>query len=111
MPNYLDDFYIIKFSYHFFECLLATLFHRKRYDFSENFIHHILTIVLICYSYCTNVIPIGAVIMLIMDSSDIFVSFFKLTVDVSPRLQFAMFVGMFVSWIYLRMWFYPVHLI
>ena len=35
------------------------------------------------YSYCTNIIPIGGPIMLVMDASDVLVAIFKLTVDVS----------------------------
>lgn len=111
LPPFLDDFYIVKFAYHFYECLNASLFHRNRRDFSEHFFHHLLTIVLISYSYFTNVIPIGAVIMLVMDFSDIFVCIFKMTVDVSDALQFPAFLGMLFSWIYLRMWHFPMYLI
>lgn len=82
----MDDFYIIKFAYHFYECIVVTLFHRDRHDLAEHVLHHIFTIVLVGYSYVTNVIPIGGVVMLIMDWSDIFVAMFKLTVDVTETL-------------------------
>jgi very-long-chain ceramide synthase len=61
------------------------LFHRDRRDFSEFLLHHILTIVLVGYSYGTNVIPIGGSVMLIMDASDALVAIFKLTVDVYEK--------------------------
>jgi acyl-CoA-dependent ceramide synthase len=80
---YLDDFYIIKFAYHFFEFVNASLFHRNRRDFSEFLIHHILTMVLISYSYLSNFLPMGMVIMFTMDFSDIFVATFKLAVDLN----------------------------
>ena len=102
---------MIKFAYHLYECIVATLFHRERRDFSEHFFHHIVTIVLVSYSYFTNVMPIGMIVMLVTDSSDIFVSIFKLTVDVSKRFQIYGFIGMFVAWLYMRIWFYPVYLI
>jgi ceramide synthetase len=91
--------------------ILATLFHRDRKEFPEYFLHHICTITLVSYSYFTNVIPIGAAVMLIMDCSDIFVSLFKLGVDVSDKLQMPGFLLMFSTWTYLRMWFYPIYLI
>ena len=111
LPRYLDDFYIIKFAYHVFECLNATFLHRDRKDFSEFLLHHILTIVLVGYSYITNVIPIGGSVMLIMDASDIFTALFKLTVDVSDRMLAPCYFLMVSTWIYFRMWFFPIYLI
>lgn len=110
LPRYLDDFYIIKFAYHLFECLSAGIFHRDRKDFSEFLLHHILTIVLVGYSYVTNVIPIGGSVMLIMDASDIFTALFKLTVDVSDAFLMPSYVLMLTSWVYFRMWFFPIYL-
>ena len=91
--------------------LNASLFHRDRRDFSEFLLHHIVTIVLVGYSYCTNVIPIGSSIMLIMDASDVLVAVFKLTVDVYEKIQVPSYFLMLSGWIYLRLWFYPVYLI
>jgi len=65
--------------------LNASLFHRDRRDFSEFLLHHIVTIVLVGYSYSTNVIPIGGSIMLVMDASDVLVAVFKLTIDVYEK--------------------------
>ena len=107
----MDDFYIIKFAYHIFECLNAGLFHRDRKDFSEFLLHHILTIVMVGYSYITNVIPIGGGVMLVMDASDIFTALFKLTVDVSDKLLAPAFIMMISTWTYFRMWFYPIYLV
>jgi very-long-chain ceramide synthase len=111
LPRYLDDFYVIKFSYHIFEIINASLFHRDRRDFSEFLLHHIVTIVLVGYSYGTNVIPIGGAIMLVMDASDVLVAVFKLTVDAYDHLQFPAFLMMVAGWVYFRLWFYPVYLI
>ena len=94
-----------------FECLNAGLLHRDRKDFSELLLHHILTIVMVGYSYITNIIPIGGSIMLVMDASDIFTALFKLTVDVSDRLLTPCFTIMVGTWIYFRIWFFPVYLI
>lgn len=109
LPKYLDDFYIIKFAYHFFEMAHAFLFHRNRRDFSEFLLHHIMTMVLIGYSYYSNFIPIGSVIMLVMDFSDIFVALFKISIDVNESVQALFFYAMLGSWVYYRIWYYPMH--
>ena len=61
------------------------------------------------YSYLTNVIPIGGSVMLIMDASDIFTALFKMTVDVSESLLFPVYLVMLVTWVYFRMWFFPIY--
>ncbi len=106
----MDDFYVIKFSYHVFEIINASLFHMDRRDFSEFLLHHIVTIVMVGYSYGTNIIPIGGPIMLVMDASDVLVAVFKLTVDAYDKLQFPCFIAMTAGWIYFRLWFFPVYL-
>lgn len=63
--------------------VLNVLFHRDRRDFSEFLLHHILTIALVLFSYSVNFLPVGAIIMLLMDFSDIFVAVFKMAVDVN----------------------------
>lgn len=87
----MDDFYVMKFAYHFFEFVLAVSFHRNRRDFSEFVLHHILTMVLIGCSYSTNNLPIGMVIMFTMDFSDIFIATFKLAVDINEVFQLLMY--------------------
>jgi len=111
LPKYLDDFYVIKFSYHIYEIINAAGFHRNRRDFSEFLLHHIVTITMVGYSYCTNIIPIGGSIMLVMDASDVLVAVFKLTVDAYEKLQFPIFLSMVIGWVYFRIWFFPVYLI
>jgi hypothetical protein len=112
LPRYMDDFHLIKFTYHVYEIMNASFFHRDRRDFSEFLLHHIITIVMVGYAYGTNIIPIGGPIMLVMDASDVFVALFKLTVDAYTEIiAFPTFISMIVSWIYLRLWFFPVYLI
>jgi acyl-CoA-dependent ceramide synthase len=89
----------------------ASLFHRDRRDFSEFLLHHIVTIVMVGYAYCTNIIPIGGPIMFVMDASDVLVALFKLTVDVYENIAFPVFLLMVSGWVYFRLWFFPVYLI
>lgn len=49
--------------------------------------------------------------MILMDSSDVFVAMFKMAVDVNETMQNILFTLMFVTWTYLRMYLFPVHVI
>lgn len=112
IPNFMDDLYIIKLSYHLYEQMYTLIFQRERRDFPEIMLHHFLTLVLILFSYSVNFMPMGAVVMLIHDVTDLVVSVFKLCVDIcSHTVQFCVYGVMFVSWIYFRLYIFPVYII
>jgi ceramide synthetase len=110
-PQYLDSFYLISLSYNVFESIYACVYNSKRYDFSEILLHHLVTFGLISYSYFTKKLPLGAVTMLLMDASDIFVSLFKLTVDIFDKLTVLSYTFMLLAWLYFRMFLFPVEVI
>eukprot|EP00347_Sterkiella_histriomuscorum_P000381 403376081 len=111
VPRFLDDLYVIKLAYHCFEAILTMVFHRDRRDFSEFLLHHLLTIAMVSYSYFTNFLPVGSIVMIIMDFTDIFVAMFKMAVDVNETMQNTLFILMLVTWSYFRIYFFPVHVI
>ncbi|CDW88398.1 UNKNOWN [Stylonychia lemnae] len=112
IPKYLDDIYILKLSYHVYELIYTMGFQISRRDFPEYIFHHIITLVLVLFSYSVNFLPIGAVIMLIHDFPDIFISLFKITYDiVSSKFQHILAAIMFPLWIYCRIFFFPVYMI
>ena len=80
----LDEFYIFKLGYHFFELCQTISRDRDRRDFMEYFLHHLLTAALIFFSYTLNCMPVGAAVMILHDITDLAVSIFKLTVDITP---------------------------
>lgn len=86
VPRFLDDLYVIKLAYHFYEAILTLAFHRNRRDFAEFMLHHLLTIALVSYSYFTNCLPVGSIVMILMDFTDIFVAMFKMAVDVNETM-------------------------
>jgi ceramide synthetase len=111
-PYFLDDFYIFKLSYHLYELCYCLSFQRARADFPEYILHHLVTWALIFFSYTMNMTSMGAVVMLVHDLSDLAVTLFKLTVDITPLvIEVASYLTMVISWFYLRLWFFPANII
>ena len=68
----LKIYYFWNFSYH----LMSTLFHltqTKRKNWQEMTMHHIITLILITFSYVLGLLKIGHIVMLIHDIPDIFI--------------------------------------
>jgi len=114
LPEYLDDFYVFKISFHLYELGNTLVYGRERADFLEYALHHLMTWALIHFSYAMNYIPIGAAIMLIHDVTDIPVTTIKLIADINITSKYAelvVIIAMFTSWLYLRLWFFPCKII
>ncbi|KAI4879341.1 hypothetical protein NFI96_015711 [Prochilodus magdalenae] len=62
-------YYMIELGF-YWSLLLCVSVDVKRKDFKEQIIHHIATIFLLGFSYCSNYIRIGTLVMLVHDSSD-----------------------------------------
>ena len=100
--------YVMKLAYQIYETLDTLICDRNKRDFSEMFLHHIVTLMLVLFSYSTNFLPIGAVIMLIHDASDILLGVFRLIIESSPRLTNTGLLAYIVcvsGWIYFRIYF------
>jgi very-long-chain ceramide synthase len=112
IPKYLDDFYVIKLAFHIFEIVYVLIFHINRRDLSEFVLHHFVTIMLVVFSYSMNYLPIGSVIMLAHDLPDVFLNIFRICMDTTGVFMIILsYSGMLFSWIYFRLYVFPVWVI
>lgn len=108
----MDDYYVIKLSFHLFEIVYTLIFHFHRRDLSDFLLHHFVTFMLVQFSYSMNYMPVGAVIMLIHDISDLSVNIFKLSIDYTKTIWIAVTYSLMLSsWIYFRLYFFGVWII
>ena len=83
------------------------MFQRGRSDFSEYLLHHLVTLMLITISYSVNFLPIGAVIVIICDGTDIFVKLTKASIDVVPLFYTAcLWFMLTVTWAIFRVYYF-----
>jgi hypothetical protein len=81
----------------------------RRKDFLESMAHHVVTLVLLLYSYYLNLTSVGVMIMLLHDICDVPFELAKLlkysNKQTAADASFAVF---FVTWIVMRMVYFPL---
>ncbi|GLJ30150.1 hypothetical protein SUGI_0596390 [Cryptomeria japonica] len=97
------------FTYSFF----ATFFwETRRSDFLVTAMHHVATVVLITLSYMLRFARVGSMVLAIHDASDVILEFSKMLkyigYDLLPSITFVIFV---ISWIALRLIYFPIWII
>lgn len=95
-------------AYHSYELFFTLVFQRHSRDFSEYLLHHIVTIMLVVISYSSNWLPVGSVIMLLHEASDVPLALFKMAVEMwNDTYMFTLYGIFIVGWFHMRMFFYP----
>ncbi|KAM3870710.1 ceramide synthase 2-like [Diretmus argenteus] len=112
-------YYILEMSF-YLSLLLSLTFDVKRKDFNEQVIHHIATLTLLGFSWTSNYIRIGTLVMAVHDSADIFLEGAKVfnyaKWQQTANAMFVVFIILFILtrlvifpfWLIHCTWVYPV---
>jgi len=111
--SYHEDvahYYLWGLSYH----VMSLVYHLgmpKKPDFMEMFLHHVVTIFLIFFSYMSGYLRIGSLVFFLHDVTDVASYLMKTAVDTQSSLfnKFA-FSNLLISWGYGRLFVFPYFL-
>ncbi|XP_026545270.1 ceramide synthase 4-like, partial [Notechis scutatus] len=65
----LYGYYLLQFSL-YLTLVISMPFDVKQKDFNMMIVHHVISMLLIGFSYCVNFIPIGSLVMILQDAPD-----------------------------------------
>jgi len=112
MPWDLKVYYQISLGYHLHSLAYHSFWTKRRNDFIEMLLHHLVTVFLIGFSYMFNWLKVGLLVMLVHDVSDIPGYLVRIFVDtkylVCTLISYALLL---VGWGYLRLYVFPMVII
>lgn len=107
----LDDcvwiYYMVSLGY-YWSMTVTHFFQHRRKDSTQLFVHHVLTILLITFSWAVNFVRIGTLVLVVHECGDIpmlLAKIFKLCGQ--QRLMDGMFLVFLVLWLCTRVGLYP----
>jgi len=110
--GYYKLYYLLQFGFYVHSLMVHFFFEVKRSDFYVLFVHHIVTIWLIHFSYVSGLWKIGVLIMVVHDVSDVPLEAAKACSNIG--YEFAAhfwFVLLIISWLGTRMSIFPFKII
>ena len=104
---YFDYYYVGQVGYH-----TASLFHHlhqtPRNDFIELLLHHLITVILMVFSYMTQYSNIGCIVLFIHDWSDIPIAMTRMCTDFKNKIPcVTFFIGILTIFGYSRIFVFP----
>ncbi|CAA3028377.1 LAG1 longevity assurance homolog 2-like [Olea europaea subsp. europaea] len=104
----LKFIYMCECGFYIYSIAALLIWETRRKDFSVMMSHHIITVILIGYSYVTRFFRIGAVVLALHDASDVFLEAAKVFKYSEKELGASLCFGLFaMSWLVLRLVFFP----
>ncbi|XP_077213251.1 LAG1 homologue 2 [Tasmannia lanceolata] len=104
----LKLYYMSQCGFYIYSIVALLTWETRRKDFSIMMSHHIVTVILIWYSYITSFFRIGSIILALHDASDVFMEAAKIFKYSEKELGASICFGFFaVSWLLLRLIFFP----
>ncbi|KAJ8766598.1 hypothetical protein K2173_001117 [Erythroxylum novogranatense] len=108
----LKLFYMCQCGFYIYSIVALLTWETRRKDFSVMMSHHIITVILIGYSYITRFFRIGSIVLALHDASDVFLEAAKVFKYSGRECEASIFFGLFAfSWLTLRLIFFPVWVI
>ena len=100
------EYVLLTLAYHFTDFInILTPEGRHRSDFISMVLHHIATVALMLCCYISNIYLVGALIVYLMDTADIFVHFAKVFSEtVYQGIAGVLFIGLCISWAWTRLY-------
>ncbi|XP_019165278.1 PREDICTED: LAG1 longevity assurance homolog 2-like [Ipomoea nil] len=100
--------YMCQCGFYVYSIAALLVWETRRKDFAVMMSHHIITVILISYSYITRFFRIGLVILALHDASDIFLEAAKLNKYSKKEFGASLCFGLFaISWLVLRLVVFP----
>jgi len=104
-------YYTVSLSF-YISLVICLCMDNKRKDFTETVIHHMTTILLIVFSWVTNFVRVGTLVLLVHDISDNFLEGAKLAKYMRyQKLCDTLFVLFTLSWFFARILILPLWVI
>lgn len=108
----LKLFYMCQCGFYTYSIAALVTWETRRKDFSVMMSHHVVTVILISYSYVTSFFRIGSIILALHDGSDVFMEAAKVFKYSEKEFGASAFFGLFaISWLLLRLIFFPFWII
>ncbi|KAH7672915.1 ceramide synthetase protein [Dioscorea alata] len=105
-------FYMCQCGFYLYSIGALLIWETRRKDFGIMMSHHIITSLLIGYSFLTSFFRIGSVILALHDASDVFMETAKVFKYSEKELAASVCFGLFaISWLLLRLIFFPFWII
>uniref|UniRef100_A0A5B7B3H5 TLC domain-containing protein n=1 Tax=Davidia involucrata TaxID=16924 RepID=A0A5B7B3H5_DAVIN len=104
----LKLFYLCQCGFYIYSIAALLTWETRRKDYSVMMSHHIVTVILIGYSYIARFFRIGSVVLALHDASDIFLEAAKVFKYSEKEVGASVCFGLFaISWVILRLIFFP----
>ncbi|KAB2050985.1 hypothetical protein ERO13_A12G024100v2 [Gossypium hirsutum] len=104
----LSLFYMCQCGFYIYSIFALLTWETRRKDFSVMMSHHIITSILIGYSYVTSFFRIGSIILALHDASDVFLEAAKVFKYSEREHGASACFGLFaISWLVLRIIIFP----
>jgi hypothetical protein len=103
-------FYMFQLGGHIYSTIHEVVYKRKDPKFMEMILHHGMTVFLIAYSYMTNNIPVGLLVLYTHDPGDVFLALVRMYNDLRYKVKAmvgAIYFVFVTVWVFFRLTAFP----